>query len=206
MADLYIAALSSAAVWAMARLPAVAYAWFRTYLARRRFVSFHFGWVEFLTNLEPFVLLIAGYLLFQSIEAAVAPTLAQTLIATVGATIVLLGWAFQTWAFLSWTSLFAGHGVLDDQRLLTRGAYAVVRHPAYSGICLVWLGLAVAFASPAVLAIASLYAIPIYVLYLRTEESMMLDSFGDEYREYRRRVPMLIPRLGTRRVNGRGHP
>ena len=118
--------------------------------------------------------------------------------AMLGATAVLLGWAFQGWAFLSWTSLFAGHGVLADQRLLTDGAYAVVRHPAYFGVCLVWLGLAIAFASPVVLAISVVYAIPIYVLYLRAEESMMLESFGDEYREYCRRVPMLIPRLSRR--------
>jgi len=187
-----------AAVGAMARFPAVAYAWFRTFLARRRFVRFRFGWVEFLTNCEPVVLLVAAYLLFQTIDAVASPTPAQTLIATFGATLVLIGWAFQVWAFLSWTSLFAGHGVLNDQRLLTRGAYAVVRHPAYSGVCLVWLGLAVAFASPVVLALSAVYAIPIYVLYLRAEESMMLESFGDEYREYCRKVPMLIPRLGSK--------
>ncbi len=199
MSELYTAALTIAAVGAMARFPAVAYAWFRTFLARRRFVSFRFGWIEFLTNFEPLVLLIVGYLLFRTIEATDAPEPAQALIATVGAASVLLGWVFQTWAFLSWTSLFAGHGVLEDQRLLTGGAYAVVRHPAYFGICLVWLGLAAAFFSPLVLAISALYAIPIYVLYLRAEESMMHESFGGEYREYCRRVPMLIPRLGSRR-------
>lgn len=187
-----------AAVGAMARFPAVAYAWVRTFLARRRFASFRFGWVEFLTKFESLIMLVAAYLLFRTIGSTASPTPAQILIATLGAAFVLVGWAFQIWAFLSWTSLFAGHGVLDDQRLLTHGAYAVVRHPAYLGICFVWLGLAVAFVSPAVFAITVVYAIPIYVLYLRAEESMMLEAFGDEYREYCRSVPMLIPRLGRK--------
>jgi protein-S-isoprenylcysteine O-methyltransferase Ste14 len=45
--------------------------------------------------------------------------------------------------------------------------------------------------------------IPIYHLYARSEEAMMLDAFGDEYREYGRRVPMWIPRLrrGVARVD-----
>jgi len=63
---------------------------------------------------------------------------------------------------------------------------------------LIWLGLGVAFLNPLVIATAILYVIPNYVLYLRAEERMMLESFGDEYRDYRRKVPMLIPRLARR--------
>jgi len=36
--------------------------------------------------------------------------------------------------------------------------------------------------------------IPIYLLYIRSQEDMMLETFGDAYREYRRVVPMLFPR------------
>jgi len=36
--------------------------------------------------------------------------------------------------------------------------------------------------------------IPIYRLYIRSEREMMLDTFGDAYRDYRRVVPMLVPR------------
>ena len=195
--DLSEGALAVAAIGAMLRFPAVAYAWLRTFLVRRRFSSFRVGWVEVVTNFEPLVILVVGFFLFRTISGTAPATPAGALIATLGAVVVLLGWAFQIWAFLSWTSLFAGHGVLDDQELMTRGAYSVVRHPAYSGVILVWLGLATAFVSPVVFAFAALYAIPIYVLYARAEESMMLESFGDTYRDYCRDVPMLIPRFGA---------
>jgi protein-S-isoprenylcysteine O-methyltransferase Ste14 len=36
--------------------------------------------------------------------------------------------------------------------------------------------------------------IPVYLLYMRSEEAMMLESFGAEYSRYRREVPMLLPR------------
>jgi protein-S-isoprenylcysteine O-methyltransferase Ste14 len=37
--------------------------------------------------------------------------------------------------------------------------------------------------------------IPAYLLYIRSEERMMLDAFGDQYACYRGEVPMLVPRL-----------
>jgi protein-S-isoprenylcysteine O-methyltransferase Ste14 len=198
MPNLYAAALATAAVGGVARGVAVIYAWVRTLLIRKEFVSFRFGRIELLNFFEPFLLLVAGYLLYRTIESMGPPGAARTLLGTVGAALVLGGWAFQVWAFLSWPSIFAGHGVLEDHKLVSRGAYAVVRHPAYLGPMLIWLGLGVAFLNPLVIATAILYVIPNYVLYLRAEERMMLESFGDEYRDYRRKVPMLIPRLARR--------
>jgi protein-S-isoprenylcysteine O-methyltransferase Ste14 len=59
---------------------------------------------------------------------------------------------------------------------------------------MIWCGLGVAFLSVAAAAITVLYVIPAYLLYMRSEEAMMLESFGEQYRRYRSRVPMLVPR------------
>jgi protein-S-isoprenylcysteine O-methyltransferase Ste14 len=37
-----------------------------------------------------------------------------------------------------------------------------------------------------------------YTLLARKEERQMLEKFGDEYREYQRRVPRFIPRFEIR--------
>ena len=84
--------------------------------------------------------------------------------------------------------------MLADHELVTRGAYGCVRHPVYLAALLVWLALAVGYLSGTALAVTALYVIPIYLLYIRSEEEMMLETFGDAYREYRNVVPMLVPR------------
>jgi protein-S-isoprenylcysteine O-methyltransferase Ste14 len=73
-----------------------------------------------------------------------------------------------------------------------------VRHPVYLGALLIWGGLTLCFLSPIAAAITAVYVIPAYLLYIRSEEAMMLDSFGDQYAGYRQQVPMLLPRLRLR--------
>jgi protein-S-isoprenylcysteine O-methyltransferase Ste14 len=194
--SLYTTALTLAAIGGLARGVCVIYAFARSFLIRKRFVTFRFGWVEILVSPEPFILLGVAYSLFRGIESLSSPTTAQSIVAASGAALVLIGCAVVIWTVLSWTSIFAGHGVLEDHRLITRGAYAVVRHPVYVGAFLIWLGLALAFSNVLALVITVVYVIPVYILYLRAEESMMLESFGEEYRDYRSTVPMLLPFLG----------
>ena len=197
--SLYTTGLTVAAVGAAARGTVVVLGFVRTFLLRKQFVTFQFGWTEALVSLEPLLLLVVAFGLFQSVEPGIPPTFDQTIAALLGGGLVLAGWTLVAWTFISWPAIFSGHGVLQGQQLRTRGAYGLVRHPVYSGAVLVWLGLAVAFAHAATLALAILYVVPTYLAYLRAEETMMLASFGDQYRSYQRRVPQLIPRLYRKR-------
>ncbi len=156
------------------------------------------GWVEAIALAEPFLLVgVTSFLAARQLKWTGA-SLAEASGAVVGAALVLTALALTLWSYFSWRSLFVGHGVLDDHRLVTRGAYGVVRHPVYVGVFLIWLGLALAFLSPAAFIVAAVYVIPIYLLYMRSEEKMMMEAFGDAYQQYCQDVPMLIPRLWTR--------
>jgi protein-S-isoprenylcysteine O-methyltransferase Ste14 len=184
----------------------VVLAFVRTFLNRRRFITFRMGWVEVLCTVEPLFLLAVTYLVQTTTVPAVTVTFGQLSVAVLGAAMALTAWALLVWSLLSWRSLFAGHGVLSDHELVTRGAYAFVRHPVYLAALLIWLGLAVGFQSTPASLVTMLYVIPIYVLYIRSEEEMMLESFGDAYRDYRRAVPMLLPRLLRRKPAPRSIP
>jgi protein-S-isoprenylcysteine O-methyltransferase Ste14 len=85
--------------------------------------------------------------------------------------------------------------VREDHELVTRGVYRRVRHPMYAAI---WLfGVAQALFLPNWLAGGGA-VVPfalMYVLRVPREERMMLDTFGDVYREYMARTPRLVPRL-----------
>jgi protein-S-isoprenylcysteine O-methyltransferase Ste14 len=43
--------------------------------------------------------------------------------------------------------------------------------------------------------LTAFYVVPAYLAYIRSEESMMREEFGDSYREYCRDVRGLIPRV-----------
>jgi protein-S-isoprenylcysteine O-methyltransferase Ste14 len=100
-------------------------------------------------------------------------------------------------AFFGVTLLIAGwrevYRANKQGRLATEGPYALVRHPQYTAIFLGLFGEGVVH-WPTVF---SLTAFPIvvlaYALLARKEERQMIEKFGDEYRNYQRRVPMFLP-------------
>ena len=202
-ASLYAAGLAVAAIGAAARGVTVILAFVRTFLIRKQFSTFRFGWIEAIVSLEPLLLLGVAYGLFRSIGHMPSPTPSHAIACALGAGLVLAGWALVLWTFFSWPAIFAGHGVLKEHPLRTTGAYGVVRHPVYLGAVLIWLGLALAFVDALTFGFAIVYVIPAYLLYIRSEETMMLASFGEQYRDYQRRVPRLLPRiLGTKEGAG----
>jgi protein-S-isoprenylcysteine O-methyltransferase Ste14 len=42
------------------------------------------------------------------------------------------------------------------------------------------------------------YVLPVYLLYIRSEETMMVARMGEPYRTYRESVPALLPRIRAR--------
>lgn len=101
-------------------------------------------------------------------------------------------------AHFSWTQLGGlpelspGH---HEQRLVTTGIRAHVRHPVYLGhLCemLAWsvgTGLVVCWALTAL-------AIGTGAVMIKTEDAELEKRFGREYSEYRQRVPAVFPKLG----------
>ncbi len=97
-----------------------------------------------------------------------------------------------------WRELYRAR---QQNRLVTDGLYALVRHPQYTGLFLGLFGEGVVH-WPTIFSVA-LFPIIVLAYYLlaRREERQVLEQFGDEYRAYQRRVPMFIPRIGEwRRV------
>lgn len=78
-------------------------------------------------------------------------------------------------------------------RIATKGPYALMRHPQYTGIFLALFGEGVVHWPT----LFSLMAFPIivaaYSLLARKEEQQMTEIFGSKYREYQQRVPMFWP-------------
>lgn len=92
-----------------------------------------------------------------------------------------------------WRELYRAR---QQNRLVTDGLYALVRHPQYTGLFLGLFGEGVVH-WPTIFSIALFPVIVLaYYLLARREERQVLEQFGDAYRAYQRRVPMFIPRIG----------
>ena len=76
--------------------------------------------------------------------------------------------------------------------LVTTGAFGIVRHPLYLSIALVWAGASIALLSW-FMALCTIGIVPAFVARSRLEERLLVDHFGDAYRRYAARVPMLLP-------------
>lgn len=82
--------------------------------------------------------------------------------------------------------------IWEDHKLIRHGIYCLVRHPLYLGVITVCIGLAVFGPSFPGLLIMSLL-IPIFLIRIRIEERLLVETFGDAYRQYQRTTRRLIP-------------
>jgi len=88
-------------------------------------------------------------------------------------------------------------------KLITNGLYAYIRNPMLLGMFIFMLGLGVLFGSLSFIFIFTPLFIVLNVLYLKAiEEKEMEKKFGREYLEYKKRVPMFIPRF-KKNINAR---
>jgi len=92
-----------------------------------------------------------------------------------------------------WRELYQAR---KQNRLVTDGLYAYVRHPQYTGLLLGLFGEGVIH-WPTVFSVTVYPVIVIaYVMLALREEKKVLAEFGQEYRDYAARVPRFFPRAG----------
>jgi len=96
---------------------------------------------------------------------------------------------------IGWRGIHGGNG-----RLVTEGIYSRVRHPQYTGFTLMILGFLIQWPTIITLVMAPSLLI-MYKRLSKKEEEVMIAEFGEEYLEYREKVPAFIP-IRIRRNKG----
>ena len=83
--------------------------------------------------------------------------------------------------------------VLPDHRLVTNGPYSIVRHPAYTGLLIFFIGMGIALGDWRSLLFLTLIP-PVGIIYrIKVEEQALVEAFGEEYKVYMQRVRGLVP-------------
>lgn len=91
-------------------------------------------------------------------------------------------------AWAAWATRTAGRVDLErPERLVTRGPYAISRHPMYVAWTLIYLGVSLTLNTVWLLSLLPLLAVLTH-REVKREEQRLVESFGGEYRTYRRRV------------------
>jgi len=117
--------------------------------------------------------------------------------AAVFAVAMILFWSgtlLYPWAAITLGAFFrTSVQLLDGQRLVTRGPYRLLRHPAYTAGILVFTGIGLAMGNWLSLAGATLSVALAYAWRIRVEEVALSERFGAEFDAHRARTWAVIP-------------
>jgi protein-S-isoprenylcysteine O-methyltransferase Ste14 len=121
----------------------------------------------------------------------------------VGLVLLVASTAFTVWARVWLGTMWTSQPVLKEgHQLRTDGPYAVTRHPIYTGLLGMLLGTAIVNGLGfwlVVLVVGVVFA----DAKIRAEERLLSAEFGEQFAEFRRRVPRLVPGPRSRLVLGR---
>ena len=112
--------------------------------------------------------------------------------------ILAIGLFLMLWSNLNFIKA-KGTGVPFNlpPKLVTSGPYAYIRNPMITGVCILLFGLGILFRSISLVFVFTPLFILLMVLGLiAIEEPELEKRLGKEYVDYKKCVPMFIPRLG----------
>jgi protein-S-isoprenylcysteine O-methyltransferase Ste14 len=165
----------------------------REYTKKQRIVALFFAGM-LLAVAVPFFLVVASpYIdrflhLPRFVYGPINPTIAVLLIGA--------GWLFAMWAIKVQFSFAKGTPLpmMPTQKLVIRRPYTYCRNPMSLGTIILYLGIAVWIGSLSSVGLTLVFAALLMVYNKLIEERELVERFGREYLEYKKRAPFLIPR------------
>jgi len=110
-----------------------------------------------------------------------------------GLTLFLTGFVIRMFARRTLGKYFSTKlCVLEDHEIVMHGIYRFIRHPAYLGLLCIFLAIPLLFYSLYGFVLI-LLGIPDVLHRIRREEGMLIDRFGNVYKEYMKTTKKLLP-------------
>ena len=112
----------------------------------------------------------------------------------IGFAIMLLSLSFRIWAIATLGSSFRTTvETHQNQKVVRKGPYKLVRHPSYTGLLLTCLGYGIAVQNW--LSVIFAVALPLTAILYRihVEEAELVSSLGSDYVNYQKETKKLIP-------------
>ena len=114
--------------------------------------------------------------------------------AILGTIIILLGLLFRIWSIRVLGKFFEVRVVIKQgQPIIKTGPYKYIRHPAYTGVCLSFIGIGIALGNWIGLALIMTLVFIGFNQRIKKEEKILLQGFDEEYQIYINATKKLIP-------------
>jgi protein-S-isoprenylcysteine O-methyltransferase Ste14 len=153
-----------------------------------------------LENLLVFLNLVSGMFLplfvvfstkFDFAAMNLPPIIRWLALAIYALNLVLFVWCHKSLG-KNWSNTL---GIREDHKLIQEGPYKMVRHPMYTHFWLLMISQGLILSNWIVLMYGILAWGTLYFLRVGKEEEMMIEEFGDEYKEYMDRTGRLFPKF-----------
>ncbi|MGP8069615.1 MAG: methyltransferase family protein [Candidatus Bathyarchaeia archaeon] len=114
----------------------------------------------------------------------------------VGIVLMVAGIVFRQWAIWVLGRFFSTRvRIVSDHRIVMEGPYRFLRHPSYTGVLMILLGLGLASRTwLGTIIILALFSLVIGYR-MKVEENALKAEFGQEYLEYAKKTKRLFPFL-----------
>jgi len=112
----------------------------------------------------------------------------------VGIVLMALGIALRAWSVIVLGRNFTVYvQVRDEQPVVDTGPYRLLRHPSYTGLLLVCLGIGLALGNWLALIVVVALPTAVILVRIRVEERALLAGIGEPYRRFMATRKRLIP-------------
>ncbi len=111
-----------------------------------------------------------------------------------GATLLALGITLYLWVQKTLGRFFSlGVVIYQGQELVQNGPFRFVRHPAYAGAFIIFVGVGLLAQSWVAIVLACIGSSLVFGYRVAIEEKALLSEFGQQYISYSKRVKRFIP-------------
>lgn len=113
----------------------------------------------------------------------------------IGSILLVIFTIFTIWSRIVLGKMWSGGAqIKQNHKLRTEGPYSITRHPIYTGMLGMLLGtnLIYGFGYSFIIFI---YVFIVFKVKINNEEKLLLETFGDEYKDFQKRTPQLFFKL-----------
>ena len=137
------------------------------------------------------IAMTAGCIVHSSVAA---PIINSMIINYLGLFLIVLGMVFRFFAIWTLGKMFTVDITIREEHMLKKnGIYKYIRHPAYTGAIVSFIGFGISVNNWIGLMIVAIPVISAMIIRINAEEKMLLEQFGDEYARYMQKTYRLMP-------------